>query len=105
MSSRFDALLTDRFACSQKAGEQLFHGHPFTVLPNGIELEKFCRRDPSRRAILRGELNVQDDEVLLGHVGRFSAQKNHPGLLKIFAALHEKMPNARLLLRGTGPQD
>ena len=105
MSSRFDALLTDRFACSQKAGEQLFHGHPFTVLPNGIDLEKFCRRDPSRRAILRGELNVQDDEVLLGHVGRFSAQKNHPGLLKIFAALHEKMPNARLLLLGTGPQD
>ena len=50
MSSRFNAGLTDRFACSQKAGEMLFGKSPFTVLPNGIDTARFAARDPQRRA-------------------------------------------------------
>ena len=47
MSSRFSAGLTDRFACSQKAGEMLFGQSPFTVLPNGIDTARTLRRtDP-----------------------------------------------------------
>lgn len=105
MSSRFDAALTDRFACSQKAGEMLFHGHPFTVLPNGIDTGRFARHDAARRAALRAALGVAGDEVLFGHVGRFSAQKNHPGLLQIFARIRQALPKARLVLLGGGPQD
>ena len=59
-------------------------------------------RDPQRRALLRGELGVADNEILFGHVGRFSAQKNHPGLLKIFAAVRARLPKARLVLLGGG---
>ena len=102
MSSRFNAGLTDRFACSQKAGEMLFGKSPFTVLPNGIDTARFAARDPQRRALLRGELGVADNEILFGHVGRFSAQKNHPGLLKIFAAVRARLPKARLVLLGGG---
>lgn len=105
MSSRFNAGLTDRFACSQKAGEMLFGRSPFEVLPNGVVTDLFAKRDAGRRARLRAELGVADDEILFGHVGRFTAQKNHPGLLKIFAALREKMPKARLVLLGGGPQE
>ena len=86
MSSFFNIGLTDRFACSEKAGQMLFGKHPFTVVPNGIDTARFAARDPQRRALLRGELGVTDQEILFGHVGRFSDQKNHPGLLKIFAA-------------------
>ena len=103
MSSRFSAGLTDRFACSRQAGEMLFGSAPFTVLPNGIDTAVFAARDPRRRALLRGELGVADDEILLGHVGRFTAQKNHPGLLRIFAAAAKRMPRARLVLLGGGP--
>ena len=39
---------------------------------------------------------------MFGHVGRFSAQKNHPGLLKIFAAVRTRLPKARLVLLGGG---
>ena len=102
MSSRFSAGLTDRFACSQKAGEMLFGQSPFTVLPNGIDTARFAARDAQRRALLRGELGVADNEILFGHVGRFSAQKNHPGLLKIFAAVRTRLPKARLVLLGGG---
>ena len=45
---------------------------------------------------------MTDQEILFGHVGRFSDQKNHPGLLKIFAAVRTRMPKARLVLLGGG---
>ena len=103
MSARFNRDLTDRFACSRKAGEMLFGASPFTVLPNGVDTGAFARHDPEARARLREHLGVAEDEILLGHVGRFSAQKNHAGLLRIFAAALQRRPNARLLLLGQGP--
>ena len=103
MSSFFSAGLTDRFACSEKAGQMLYGSKPFTVVPNGIDTARFAARDPQRRALLRGELGVTDQEILFGHVGRFSAQKNHPGLLKIFAAVRARLPKARLVLGGGEP--
>ena len=103
MSKRFSAGLTDRFACSQQAGEMLFGHAPFTVLPNGIDTALFANRDPQRRALLRGDLGVADNEILFGHVGRFSVQKNHAGLLRIFAAVRKRLPRARLVLLGGGP--
>ena len=102
MSSFFNIGLTDRFACSEKAWQMLFGKHPFTVVPNGIDTARFAARDPQRRALLRGELGVTDQEILFGHVGRFSDQKNHPGLLKIFAAVRTRLPKARLVLLGGG---
>ena len=101
MSSRFSAGLTDRFACSRKSGEMLFGHDPFTVVHNGIDTARFAP-DPVRRASLRAALGVAEGEILLGHVGRFSAQKNHPGLLKIFAALCAQDPRMRLVLLGGG---
>ena len=102
MSSRFNHLLTDRFACSQKAGEMLFGKSPFTVLPNGILVDRFARPDPDARRRLRSEWHVPENAPLLGHVGRFSRQKNHRGLLELFAAVHRRNPAARLVLIGTG---
>ena len=104
MSSRFSAGLTDRFACSRRSGEMLFGRDPFTVVHNGIDTNRFAP-DPACRARLRKELGVADDEILLGHVGRFSAQKNHPGLLKMFAALRAQDPRMRLVLIGGGELD
>ena len=95
MSSFFRFGLTDRFACSEKAGQMLYGKAPFTVVPNGIDTARFAARDAQRRALLRGELGVTDQDILFGHVGRFSAQKNHPGLLKIYediAREHEIVP-------------
>ena len=82
----------------------LFGSSPFTVAcPTASTLRCLPGTTPSAGALLRGELGVADDEVLFGHVGRFSAQKNHPGLLRIFAAVRKRMPNARLVLLGGGP--
>lgn len=39
---------------------------------------------------------------MIGHVGRFNVQKNHSRLMDIFAAAARDIPEARLVLIGTG---
>lgn len=90
---------TTYFACSQKAGEWMFgKNHAFTVIHNAIETERFAYR-PEVRDRVRQVLGLTD-QFVIGHVGRFSYQKNHAFLLDIFRAFHEKHPRSVLLLVG-----
>ena len=41
---------------------------------------------------------------VLGHIGRFNQQKNHPYLIEIFEEVLRRQPLARLLLLGDGPE-
>ena len=50
---------------------------------------------------MRHQLGLAD-KLIIGHVGRFNPQKNHPFLLDIFAALLKKESTAVLLLVGGG---
>ena len=102
MSWFFTFGLTDRFACGMQAGRALYRGAPFTFLPNGVDAAKFSTPNPAGRAALRRELGVKDTDILYGHIGRFTQQKNHPFLLRMFAALLQRQPNARLVLLGEG---
>ena len=94
---------THRFSCGQAAGEFLFRGKDFTLIPNAVEGEKY-QPDPVLRAQVRAELGLADKTVL-GHVGRFSYPKNHEFLLDIFAAAVRMNENARLLLLGAGENE
>ena len=102
MSWFFTFGLTDRFACGMQAGRALYRGAPFTFLPNGVDAARFSTPNPAGRAALRRELGVKDTDILYGHIGRFTQQKNHPFLLRMFAALLQRQPNARLVLLGEG---
>lgn len=97
---------TDYFACGEKAGRWLYGDRCFdkgrvTVLPNAVETPRFLY-DLAARTALRKELALAEDAFVVGHVGRFMHQKNHAGLLDIFAAVRSKRPDARLLLVGEG---
>lgn len=92
-------------ACSEKAGKDRF-GLPvvesdrFSVLNNAIDLSAF-RRTEEQRAHAKEELHVAGKPVF-GHVGRFTAAKNHPFLIEVFQAIAERLPDAQLLLVGRG---
>ena len=92
-------LVTDPVACSRAAGEMLYT-RPFRVLVNGIDCERFSFV-PSVREQMQQKLGLQDCFVI-GHIGRFSQQKNHTRLLHIFKAVLQQKPQARLLLCGQG---
>lgn len=93
---------TYRLACSRYAGEWLFgEGAGFDVLYNAIELDRFPF-NAEVRAEARADLGLVGDELAVGHVGRFMAQKNHTFLLDAFAEVAARRPDAVLLLVGAG---
>ena len=96
----FKMAYTYGFACGKEAGEWLFPKDSFKIIPNGIDLERF-KFNKEKRESLRKHMQLQD-RLVVGHVGRFSLQKNHEKLLKIFKTLKEKLPNVTLLLWGEG---
>lgn len=102
MSFFFVYGLTHRFACGQAAGRALYRGRPFTFLPNGVNAAAFLP-DPAARARVRGALGLPENALLLGHIGRFTPQKNHAFLLELFAEIARRQPRAALVLLGDGP--
>jgi glycosyltransferase involved in cell wall biosynthesis len=56
-----------------------------------------------RAAALRRQLGIEQDAPVLGHVGRFVPVKNHRLLIRAFAELRNRLPEARLVLVGDGP--
>lgn len=102
--SLFRNRATDFAACSEDAKAIFSFRKPETVylMPNAIDTGKF-RFDPERRRAVREELGVSGDEILLGHVGRFSPEKNHKFLLKVLKSALKQKENTKLLLLGDGP--
>lgn len=91
---------TNLFACGKDAGDWMFGGASYQIINNAIDVAAYTY-DPTKRQEMRRQLDLTD-ELVIGHVGRFNPQKNHPFLLNIFAALLKKEPNAVLLLVGGG---
>ena len=96
------AAATDLFACSRAAGEWMYGGAEFRVLPNAVDANAFHFNASLRREV-RAELGL-DDALVLGHVGRFDRVKNHGFLLDIFAAAEHMEPRSRLMLVGDGDE-
>ncbi|MFT4412589.1 glycosyltransferase family 1 protein [Fredinandcohnia humi] len=91
-----------QFACSQAAAKWLFgnKSNDAKLLNNGIEPELFMY-SPEVRNNKREELGIRD-QLVIGHVGRFTKQKNHHFLIEIFAQFVKRRPNSILLLCGEG---
>ena len=97
------ATYTDGFACGEKAGKWLFGDRPFTVINNGKDIERFLFK-PDVRQCYREKLGASNDTILLGHVGLFHRQKNHPFLIDVFEEVCKQANNYRLVLIGEGEE-
>lgn len=98
---------TDYMCCSELAGRWLFGNKEYDkgnvyLLNNAIDLDKF-KYNESLRKKKRKELSIKDNTLVIGHIGRFVAQKNHDFLIGIFNEIHKKNNNSILLLAGQGP--
>ncbi|MCB2264347.1 MAG: glycosyltransferase [Candidatus Thiosymbion ectosymbiont of Robbea hypermnestra] len=95
-------LATDLWACSEAAGRFFFGRRRFEVFPNAIPSERFLFR-PEDRARIRRRLGIGRDTLVIGHTGRFTYQKNHDWLIRVFAEVRRWRSDARLILVGEGP--
>lgn len=96
---------TDFFACSVNAAEWKYPKNivknNITIIKNGINLERYVF-DANVRSEIRNNLNIPEDAYVVGHVGRFSHEKNHKFLISVFAKLKKVINNAKLILAGDG---
>lgn len=94
---------TKLLACSYKSGELMYGENThFEFFPNCIDTYKY-KFDITVRKSIREELGISNSDVVVLHVGRFSEEKNHKFLLKVFSYYHKRNANSVLLLLGDGP--
>ncbi len=98
---------TDYWACSEHAGRWLFGNKEFDkgnvyIVNNAIDIEKF-KYNKEVREVKRKELNINNDTLVIGNIGRFVKQKNQEFLVDIFNEVYKKNANSILLLVGQGP--
>lgn len=82
------------------------HGFPsnkLIVIPNGIDVERFCP-DHKAREQFRKKLGVADAESLIGLVGRIDPMKGHGTFLRAAAILLNGRQDVRFICVGEGPE-
>ncbi len=105
----FSTIFANAFcACSEQAGQWLFGNVLFkkgeiTILKNAIDYKRFIVEDELVYN-KKNELGMPEKALVIGHVGRFTAAKNHQKIISIFEAVKKKKREAILLLVGDGEE-
>lgn len=68
------------------------------VVPNGVDLSRFYKAAPLNRA----DFGFTKDDILLVYAGRIAPEKNLDFLLRSFAGVAQAIPNAYLIIIGSG---
>lgn len=95
---------TTLMACGKDAGSWMFCGADFQVLNNAIDT-RFYTFESAKRDLMRMQLGIEKEELVVGHVGSFTPQKNHLFLVDIFQQVKRLIPRSRLLLVGNDVDD
>lgn len=106
LGKAFISTLANRyFGCSDKALDWMFRYSGIrskaVMVNNGINSSLF-KYDVETRTKVRREFNIADNDIVIGHVGRFSAVKNHNFLIDVFKELKEISKSVKLMLVGVG---
>lgn len=98
------SLATDFCACSNAAADWLFGEqiprNKIKIMKNAVNVDNFIF-NPDIRKKYRKDLGLEGCFVI-GHIGRFTYQKNHEFLIDVFFEVSKKNEKARLLLIGDG---
>jgi len=91
------------FAVSEDLREQLIaagvEAGRIETLPNAVDVDLF-RPDATRRAKVRGEWGVGENEKVIGSLGRLDPEKRPDLLIEAFATVAARLPGARLVIAG-----
>jgi glycosyltransferase involved in cell wall biosynthesis len=99
--SRWPDMVTANSAAGLKSHMALgYHPRRAQVVANGIDLDEF-RPDTVARAAVRSEFAIPEDAIVLAHVARVDAMKDHGSFLAAMAML----PDVSALLVGAGAEN
>lgn len=104
---RASARWADRVVCVSEQerhdGERTGVEATWAVVPNGVDLTRFVPVDDAARARLRTALELPVGAPVAVTVGRLVKMKGHGILLDAWRRVVSKLPHARLLIIGDGP--
>lgn len=105
MRSIIKIFSTNYLACSDSAGKYLFGNNilenkKYKKLPNYIDYEKFINL--SNKESIRDELGIDNNDIVIGHVGRFIPAKNHEFIVEVIKNLSIKNSNVKCIFVGNG---
>lgn len=89
------------FACSKDAGNYLFPDKTFHILNNAIDVSHFVY-NAAVRTQMRNVLGI-GHKFVIGHIGRFTCEKNHRFIIDVFKKILEINKESVLVLIGDGP--
>lgn len=91
-------------ACGMDAGKYMYGKKKFLIFNNAIDLDKFKYNEKIRKE-KRKELNIDEETVVIGHIGRFIEVKNHDFIIKIARELLKTNQNYKIILIGNGEME
>lgn len=102
-------LATNLAACGIDAakwvwGSKAYHQGSVIVHNNAIETHKY-QYNSDIDIEYRKKMGIEEDVLVIGHIGRLSDQKNQLRLLDIFSVIHKQQPRSCLMLVGRGEQE
>lgn len=80
---------------------KIFNIRNTIIIKNGVDFNRF-KELPETKEEIRKSINIPYNAFVLGHIGRFTQQKNHEYLVSIFEEVSKINKNAYLLLIGKG---
>lgn len=96
-----DQLATEKLACGQLAGENMYGKHVrFTIVNNGIDVARYLHPQPHKIAELRNQLNIHDGVRVYANVTRMTPEKNHLFAIEVFKEIHKIEPNSIFIYGG-----
>lgn len=97
-----DKYVTNFWACSSVAGKWMFDNRNYTLIRNGINIDKF-KYNPSKRVNFRQNMKI-NDEIVFCFVGRITILKNPFKALDVFDFFNKTFNSeSKMLFVGSGP--
>tara|TARA_B100000989_G_scaffold272364_1_gene229729 strand:+ start:31 stop:897 length:867 start_codon:yes stop_codon:yes gene_type:complete len=88
--------------CSQETKDWMYGDFDnVQIIRNALNVEKY-KFNFYARDKLRAKLGYSKNEFIIGNIGRFTKQKNHQFIIKIFSKCFSLNKNIRLMLVGEG---
>lgn len=98
-SSRTRILAVAQASGNRFVGKFVGMRRRLTILPNGIDTDKFHSSAGTRRRI-RTELQIEDEAPVIGMIGRLTPGKGQLELLRLFPRVLSEFPTATLVIAG-----
>jgi glycosyltransferase involved in cell wall biosynthesis len=104
LCARISSIIPKKILTCSNAAKKMhislgYDASKFVVVPNGVDIEKF-KPDSAAHEIICRELNIDENSVLIGLIGRMDPLKNHEGFFEAAKYIHDHNPQAVFILAG-----